>query len=353
MKAKIMWLFKHTKLSSFLSQIFAYIVSFRNYLYDNFSYLSKTICRPTISVGSINAGGTGKTPMALLVAKYYYKNGYEIAFLSRGYKRLNKKMVICEPNSYYSWEDIGDEPAMLHAELKESWVGISANRFSAAKQLCKLISKNTIFILDDGFQHRKIKRNLDIICVDKDIFSAKLIPSGNLREPIENLKRANIICVIGIKQDEKELNDVKKRIIEYTGNNNTFSLYQKPLQWYNLNNEKTSAIPPFQKSILISGIANPSRFLKIVQEMGICIVENYFFKDHHVFCEKDLINLINNSKTAGIITTQKDAIRLKSLKLVNSFDIWYLKIELDFFYTSEKEKFENILYGLVKQKNAL
>lgn len=336
----------NSPLPRFLCIIFGMAVAFRNFLYNRIPALSMDAGRPVVSVGGVHAGGTGKTPMALLVGQYLRGKGQEVAFLCRGFRRVHKKMTLCKPGMPASWEDVGDEPALLHSALPESWLGICANRLATAKELCRLAPENTVFILDDGFQHRGLKRRVDIVCLPSDAFASQLIPAGTLREPLKNCRRADIVCVIGSKNQAPELMRLREKIISRFGCRNVFIMYQSPQAWCNLKTRESVSIPPCKRPALVCGIARPERFARIAQDMGISVAKNYFFSDHHAFTA-DEIEGIGKGPYDGILATEKDAVRFNTLKLVNCPEIWYLKIELAFFDVQSKELFFSRLYGSI------
>ena len=336
----------NSPLPRLLSGIFGMAVSLRNLLYSRIPALSRDAGRPVVSVGGVHAGGTGKTPMALLVGQYLRDKGHEVAFLCRGFGRVHKKLTLCKPGMPVSWENVGDEPALLHSALPESWLGICANRLAAAKELCSLVPENTIFILDDGFQHRRLKRRVDIVCLPQDAFGSCLIPSGMLREPLKNCKRADIVCIIGSENQAQELMQVREKIISRFGCRNVFIMYQSPIAWCNLKTMESVPVIPCKKPALVCGIARPQRFVRLAQDMGISVARNYFFNDHHPFTA-DEIEGIGKGPYDGILITEKDAVRFNTLKLVNCPEIWYLKIELAFFDGQSKELFFSRLYGSI------
>lgn len=321
-----------------LSSIYGSVVSLRNFLYDNISALSQEAGRPVISVGGVHAGGTGKTPMSLLVARQLVERGYSIAFLSRGYGRAHKEMVICKPGEPVSWNQVGDEPALLHEALPQSWLGICPNRRKSARDLRNLVPGNTVFVLDDGFQHRQVKRTADIVCIPPDPFADSLIPAGRLREPLVNLKRANFICIIGsMKEKDACIRTREKLLLQFPGKG-IYVLFQVPGEWRKLGTGETSKILPFRSPLLLSGIARPDRFSMLIADMGIRPCASHFFDDHHVFTINEIEGLYGG-QCDGIVTTEKDAFRLSTIKLVNGPDIWYLKIDVSFADGPSRESF--------------
>jgi tetraacyldisaccharide 4'-kinase len=320
---------KEVLLSPF-SAIYGAAIGIRNFMYDRLDFCSGYGGKPTIGVGGIHAGGTGKTPMALLIGRYLHGQGIEVAFLSRGYKRKSQKPMISGPFSPDSWETVGDEPALLHAALPQSWLGVGADRYRSAQSLSRRLGKKAMYILDDAFQHRRIKRDLDIVCLPADPFNDALLPAGMLREPLLGLARAHALCLIGAENDIRLLESSKKRLKARFGHVPVFILFQEPLEWVHLDSGARSRDLPLKRPVLVCGIARPERFIFLIKKMGISIAAESIFKDHHVFTVRDIDTIMRNTKASGIITTEKDAFRLKSLKLVNHADIWYLNIDLRF-----------------------
>ncbi len=196
-----------------LSKVYSIIIKKHNARYSESPSISYRMPFPVISVGGIRAGGTGKTPSALLIGDILSKLDKEIVFLSRGFRRPNKNNFIAKPGQEVSWQDAGDEPAMLHSAIPESWLGIGANRIENAEMISRMVSKKAVFILDDGFQHRRIQRNLDIVCLGGTELDDRLLPSGYLREPVTALSRAHVAFLIGTEENVSMLNECKNKIL--------------------------------------------------------------------------------------------------------------------------------------------
>ena len=323
-----------------LSKIYALIVICRNLWYDLNPLAVKRTGRFTISVGCIHAGGTGKTPLALLIGHYYYINGYETAVLSRGYGRKSSSQIIVKPGEQKSWTEIGDEPALMKSSFPSSWLGIGADRYHNAEKIKKQLGSRAVFILDDGFQHRKIIRNKNVVCMPPDPFDDYLIPAGTLREPFSSLERADIICLIGLKTETDILDKNYEKLAKQYPAKKIFILYQQPDQWINLNTGESAEKPPMEKPVLISGIARPHRFISMVKETGITPRKCICYEDHHIFTGNE-INKVYLSGGDGIITTEKDKFRFSTINFVNQLNIWYLKIKLVFFNSISEKDFFN------------
>ncbi len=324
----------------FAAALFSFVIFLRNRYYDVVPWAVKKTGFYTISIGGIQAGGTGKTPLSLLVGSFFSQKNESPVFLSRGYGRKSRKPVIVAPYEQRSWEEIGDEPTLLHNELPHSWLGIGADRVSNALTLQKKVSKPATVILDDGFQHRKIFRHKNILCLSKNILNDSMQPAGYLREPISALKRAHIVCLIGTQSQKDELEQIKCHLSTKYPTPKYHILYQSADQWVNGNTRVPIEKLPLKNPLLLSGIANPDRFTKMVEQARITPYKTVCYEDHHVFTFEEISALLT-PKIDGIITTEKDFLRLSSLNLENCPGIWYLKIKLTF----PDRKAQNIFYN--------
>jgi tetraacyldisaccharide 4'-kinase len=313
-----------------LTHAYTAVVNARNFAYDSLPVLSKKANRPVISVGGIRAGGTGKTPAALLTAQHILNNrGYDVAFLSRGYGRSTDKTIIVKPHEKAKWEETGDEPCMLHDNLPESWLGIGVNRAAAAKKLSRLIPEKSVFILDDGFQHRQLRRDLNIVCLSESTFDDRMIPSGYLREPVSSLARADIALVIGSPERIDKLKEVEAVAANQKSPPVTAILLQRPVSWVEARTGKVTQTPPLPRPAVICGIARPDRFLAMLRSLSVEPSEVRCFRDHYKFKKNDFA-LAHDIYSDGVVTTEKDAVRLLSTEFAYLREIWYLKIGLRF-----------------------
>lgn len=325
-----------------LSLLYASITKWRNKRYSTKPALIYQAPFPVISIGGIRAGGTGKTPSAMLVGELVRAQQREVIFLSRGYKKLNKGNFIVKPGDKISWHDTGDEPAMLHAEHPESWLGIGANRISNAEKISSSVGKDAVFILDDGFQHRKIKRDLDIVCVSETLFNDQLLPRGYLREPVESLSRADVVFLIGSKNNIGKILAAEDRIAVQFPHLDTYILTQEPAGWVNVATGEQKETLAITSPLAICGIARPERFFATLRASGIFPSKEIVFSDHHRFTLNDFHNL-HKLYSNGIVLTEKDAIRLTEFKSQIGDNFWYLKIRLKFYCDDSLKRFNKKL----------
>jgi tetraacyldisaccharide 4'-kinase len=331
-----------------LSALYESGVRVRNFLFDNFPALAHDADRPLISIGGINAGGVGKTPLALLVGTFLKNNGYEVVFLSRGFRRKSVSTVICKPLSITTWETVGDEPALLQANMPKAWLGIGADRLKTIRLMSPLLSRKAVFVLDDGFQHRRVRRDMDIVCVPAHVFDDHMLPAGTLREPLIGMKRAHCICVIGSPEENISLAKTKEMINDRFKNRVAAVLHQVPAGWVHAGSGTVQAKLPLKRPLLLCGIARPERFTRLVRSLEVVPVNEVLREDHHEFTAAEIENLCRDTNSCdGILTTEKDACRLKTLNLVNCPDIWYLKIGLQFPDPDSKSVFLSRLSGSI------
>jgi tetraacyldisaccharide 4'-kinase len=225
----------------FAAFVYRAAVSTRNRWYDAIASASKKADYPVISIGGIRAGGTGKTPSTILVASLIQEARYTPAKLSRGYRRVSKGLKLIAPSEAVDWKVIGDEPAMIRNAVPECWMGISADRVIAVRSLQKVVPATTVFLLDDGFQHRKLYRNLDIVCLHENTLEENMIPLGYLREPLSALNRAHVAFLIGETEKTSRLKTVLEK--KYP-NLNLFELLYKPQGYVHAGTRTFSEKPP-------------------------------------------------------------------------------------------------------------
>ena len=314
--------------------LYLIIITLRNFLY-NHKLLSTTKFKINIiSVGSLKLGGAGKTPLVEYIIKQL--NHKTTAVLSRGYKRKTKGFLIASKkhNSF----DIGDEVSQILNKNPNLLIAVSRNRVYG---VAKLIEKNKnlrTIILDDGYQHRKLARDCNILVTEyEELYSNdKLLPLGNLRENKAGAKRADIIIVT---KCPKNISLEKKHEIQ---KNLAIQKHQKiffsHIKYNKLTNYITGEFEDLKSTenyFLLTGIANSKPLLKYFKSKNI---KTYHFKyqDHHYFKKQELENLIlkgKNKNTKNLILTEKDFYRLNNvdLELLSSyFNLFYIKIEFDF-----------------------
>lgn len=324
------------------SKIYSSVIKYRNVKYDKNPHLTFKSSFPVISIGGIRAGGTGKTPLTQYIAQYLSSLNFNVAILSRGYRRKSTENKIVHPFQTVHWQDVGDEPAMIHTNVPKTFLAIGAKRVQNVQKLEQLVPPNTVMLLDDGFQHRKLKRDLDIVCLNESILSDKLLPCGYLREPLSSLHRAQALVVIGSPERLPKLQNVASALNDRFPQIPIFTAIQSKDCWVDAVTGETHSTLPTKSPVAFCGIARPYRFFDLLSSEGINPVKQITYPDHHNFTHYD-IEYIQKLYSHGLVTTEKDAIRLMN----NSFDpklkFWYLKIKLQFENDASLNRFNSLI----------
>lgn len=293
--------------------------SLKNQLYDRRILKPKKVQAYVISVGNITTGGVGKTPVVSEIAKYLIAKGEKVAIISRGYggKLSNKNINIISDGKdiFYNAQLAGDEPYWLAENTKGAYVITCKNRYKA----CEYAIKNyavTKIILDDGFQHRKLHRDLDIVLMDseKGFGNEKLLPAGPLREGTESFKRISKMVIVSKNIDHTRA----EKIVKITAKRMKIPTYickTEPDYIYNI---KTGERLPLESEITaICAIGQPGQFFDFLKDYKV--KEMIPFDDHHQYKIEDIENIKGN-----IVTTEKDAVKLKNFDKDN---IYALKLK--------------------------
>ncbi len=298
------------------SLVYFCIIKTRNFLYNKNIFKTYQPHTYTISVGNLTTGGTGKTPITAEIANYFSKKGDYPAILSRGYggELQNKEVNVVSDgkNINFTAKEAGDEPVWLAKHCPKTAVLTCASRVKAAR-----FAKNklhcTKLILDDGYQHRKIGRDLNILVVDseKQFSNGFVLPLGALREPLSEIKRADRIIVVNKNFNDKRAKTYA-RYLRKKYNIPSFVCSMLPDKVYDIKNH--SCIEDNQPVIAFSAIAQPEQFYKYLRHYDVMATKD--FPDHHIYTKEDIENLRQLMKKYDakyMITTEKDAVKLKEL----------------------------------------
>ena len=259
---------------------------------------------PVISVGSVSAGGAGKTPMVLLLTRILRHRGYAVRILTRGYKRSSDITSRVEPFDDAAWQ--GDEPVLL-AQRSGVPVFVGADRYQAgvmAEQV-EPSEKLVVHLLDDGFQHRKLARDVDIVLLTQADVEDTLLPAGNLREPLSAIADADVVVL-----REEEATSLRSVVAGLSGQK------RAPAIWVirrslSLGEAGEVALPT--KPLAFCGIARPESFTRMLAAQGYEPMDTVIFPDHHAYDDGDIRLLIERARqieTNGFVTTEKDAVKL-------------------------------------------
>jgi len=299
--------------------IYEALVRARARLYSASLLPQRKLPAPVISIGNITMGGTGKTPLVIHVARLLTNLGCSPAILTRGYGRSgSRESLILRPGEAVPSpaETLGDEPALIRRHLPLSWLGVSKDRFEAGAALARLETK-LAFLLDDGFQHRKLYRDLDIVVIDgsQPLTSNRLFPRGTLREPVEALRRGGAI-VINNSSDgaagpvETEVRNLNT-LAEIFHCRQTIGALVPFAAWEQGAADGLPRLP--RSACLAAALGNPDRFLRDVRDLGIEVRGTRFYRDHHALSVKDWQDCIAGARGQGadvLIITEKDAVKI-------------------------------------------
>jgi len=314
-----------------LSLLYGAVVWVRNWCYNVGVLQMKAVSVPVISVGNIAVGGTGKTPFVEYLVRYFLSQNKRIAVLSRGYRRRSRGIVKIEAgdSNRGNAELLGDEPYQIARKFEDVTVIVDEERARAA-EIAVSESKADVILLDDGFQHRSLGRNLDIVLVDGQAFVSpiSLLPAGRYREPLSSLKRADVLIV---SYDT----GVKDRLANEPCSLPRFEVKVHPKSLCSLDESRRVELHEAngKSCVAFCGIARPDAFRKTLSELRLNAVDSFEFADHHRYSDSDMNEILDSFTTHHadyLITTEKDAMRVlssdKLLALVSPF-LLYLEIE--------------------------
>ena len=315
------------------------ITFIRNFLYDKGILKSFSFGIPIIAVGNLNVGGTGKTPQIEYLIRLLSSN-YKVATLSRGYKRKSKGFVLADSNS--NAEILGDEPFQFYKKFPQIKVAVDADRKNGINQLLNQKDTLDIILLDDAFQHRKVKAGFYILLTAYDDLYCNdyLLPTGNLRESKIGSKRADLIIITKCPStlSEQKQKEIKAKIrsdkpvffSKITYDNTVYS------------NDKSIDVNELKDvdKLLLAGIAKPKPFFAYLQSEKDVILK---YPDHHHFSESEILEIKNKSNNKPIITTEKDFVRLKDSILKEQ--LFYLPIKSSF--VSDGDDFDKTILDYV------
>jgi tetraacyldisaccharide 4'-kinase len=313
--------------------LYGAIADLRQLLYRKGAFKSYDLQVATISVGNITVGGTGKTPLVAYIAEVLAESGEKVCILTRGYGRENPKERVVVSDGEHVHADAlqaGDEPFELASKLLgKSAVIADAKRAEAGIWAREEYGIST-FILDDGFQHVRVRRDLDVVLIDatNPFGNYKILPAGSLREPIKNLKRAHIVLISRANLvKENEIAYLKSEILRLNPNckifisKNKIVKFTKPKDFFNkgtnaAGESKNSDSALSTKIAAFCALGNPDNFFKQLREEGYDLNYTRAFSDHHFYAQSEILKMEKEAIAKGaevLVTTAKDATKLLHL----------------------------------------
>jgi len=285
---------------------------------------------PIISIGNLSVGGTGKTPLTLLISQYWEDKGLSPLILTRGYKgKLESRGGVVDSDKT---DIFGDEAVLMKKNLKNTNIVVGKNRSNNLKIYFNKFLPDVV-LLDDAFQHLKIGRKLNILLFDSKGFKGSeclLFPLGNLREPFGAIKDADIVVLTKTKNQDPEVVDQFKARVQATHPRHipVVEMNYVPDCFVNLKTKEQKSIEDFKNIPLLAfcGIGSPHSFISLLTELNLMVKAEKHYRDHHKYNLRQINHLVSKSKNLNLtlVTTEKDAVKIDG-KSIDS-DIWYLKI---------------------------
>jgi len=323
----------------------------RNFLYDKRIIRSASFGLPVICVGNLSVGGTGKSPMVEFLVENL-KQKFRLATLSRGYKRKTRGIALANERS--TALDIGDEPMQFHLKFPDVPVAVGEERLVAIPQLLHDKPDRQLIILDDAFQHRRVRAGLNILLTDyHNLFTHDFyLPAGDLRDLKKSYKRAQILIVT--KCDPQMTTETKAKIekdIRPLPQQQLFFTTFEYGQLYHISSKQLINPPAHTEVLLVSGIANPAPLKRLLEERsnGYHLLQ---YPDHHVFSIDDLKEIRKrfdaiDAKVKIILTTEKDAVRLDKFKsAIAELPFYVLPVRHRFLF-NDQSRFIDIVSNFV------
>lgn len=327
--------------------MYGIVVIIRNFLYDIQFIKSYHIPGKSIALGNLSVGGTGKSPHTLYLWELIYPH-HDVAILSRGYGRKTTGLI--EVETAHTAKQVGDEPLMFKKRVGDATLVVVAEQRKTGVDYIRQKNKQAVILLDDAFQHRKVKAGFSILLTDfnQPYFSDMLLPSGNLREPKSGKQRAT--CLIVTKCPKSLSNVQKSEFIQ------DLDVQTKKVFFSSINYGKLVSfgkeMNDFNQVLIVSGIANPKPLFDYFKQNYMC--ETIIFPDHHNFSQKDITQIhakfdTFTNRNSIIITTEKDFMRLNSLLTSQEKEKYpwhYQQIELEI---EIKEEFNKLIRNYVDE----
>ncbi|MFP3870179.1 MAG: tetraacyldisaccharide 4'-kinase [Syntrophobacteria bacterium] len=341
-------------LASWCAVVYGGVVELRNRLFDlNLLTSHRSDCR-VISVGNLAVGGTGKTPMVLWLAQFLMDEGWRVAIVSRGYRGQagRKVCILSDGQSILAGpEETGDEPQLLARRLPEVPVLCCARRVSAVRAAVKLF-RCQVAILDDGFQHRFLARDLDVVLLDSrsPLGNGRLFPRGVLRERVGSLARAQIL-VLSRFDGSRRAQENRRALSRKWPGKPIFTARHRPLRLFEASTgrEQPASVLAKLRLAAFAGIGQPEDFFRALDDLGGRLVYASALPDHHALTSELLGRLVREAsryKPQLWVTTEKDWIRLPET-IPEDMDLWVLVVELELDLGNGESAFKQLVRGSV------
>ncbi len=330
--------------------LYGYCISLRQSLYEKGIFTSYTVSAPVICVGNLTMGGSGKTPVVIHIAKLLQDHGLQPAVISRGYKSRNNEdvHVVADVKGVISTPVLaGDEPYLLAQKLPGVPVLTGKNRLQPSKRAITDFHSD-ILILDDGFQHLRLQRDLDLVLFNCSTLNKQyhVFPGGLLREPYTALRRSHAILFTNYSREySEEVATFTKKISEYLNHTNIFTSEYRPSSLADISGNRLPLDSCTSTDTLLGfcGIAAPERFLQTLNTLQYQLSDFHTFSDHHNFTKKDMDILMEKAAAYDVtacITREKDMVKLRSFSF--SYPVYALTMTTTF-----SNEFEDFIHDFL------
>jgi tetraacyldisaccharide 4'-kinase len=288
------------------SWLYGTIVGLRNRLYEDGFLRIHQIPAPVVSVGNLTVGGSGKTPLVAHISRYFLSKGHQVAVLSRGYRRRRAGAFLVVSDGRQVQSDVahaGDEPMELAESVEGLAVAVGADRYRAGLEVIRTIGSG-VFVMDDGFQHRRLYRNLDLVCIDaaEPVENLRLLPAGRLREHLSGLNRASALVWTGWKRGGPSESLVARVLGALRSEVPVFRATLETVGFSGLSGRNEILGPEGlagEPVGLLAAVAKPRRFEKAVEETGVRVVWTLTKRDHHSWHPEEVKQSVEKAKNRG------------------------------------------------------
>ena len=330
-----------------LLKLYQWLLEWRNWMWDQGLFATRRLSGKVISIGNLTVGGTGKTPLTLYVAKFLHQKGFRVAVLSRGYQRKKRRVLTVVSNGekiLSSPRYAGDEPYLIARSLPGVAVAVHPDRYQVGRWAEERLGAE-VHLLDDGFQHRRLWRDVNILLLDGNESQQELhlFPRGRLREPLKGIRRADIIVITQSTPEQSSL-PVMEAVKEHKSTSPLFYSQRllRGLFWVKGDREVKEIPFASRRVVSLSGISQPHYFEEDLRRLQLEIIRSFRFRDHHWYKQRELDAVVSTARELGaeaVVTTEKDALRLSHLEL-GDLPFLYLKIGAKI---REEEEFQQTL----------
>ncbi len=330
------------------------LIWLRHKLYDWGWRKSCRIPAPVISIGNIQLGGTGKTPVTEAVARFLLREGHPVGVLSRGYARRDRQLRLVESRDvpHVTPEQIGDEPYLLLQNVPGIMLGVDACRCCTARLIYRK-EPRTVFVLDDAFQHRAMQRDLDVVLLDVRRWSRLpfTFPLTDYRDVPASLRRAGAFVLTGASEESESFRKLKKRL-DSRYHRPVFSLKLEPVALVQIATNRSFPVEHLkgQPIAAFAGIARPRNFFRSLTQLDARIVFRKRFPDHHYYTKQELEELRTQAdahQVRMVVCTQKDAVKIAPLLTDRDERFYFLQVQARI---QPEEEFHRLIREVVSKK---